>query len=397
MMNQDERATFWTREFIVALLGYFFIYMSVTLFLLFPLFLRQFQPAKSRIGLIMGIHSLVAVVVRPLIGRLSDLKGRRIIALSGIGLIAVVVPFFHLVHGAGWLPLILRAWGGLGWGIGMTATITLASDLAPRDRIARSMGVIGVAGLVANALGPVAGEEILRRFGFGGLFNASLVLAMAAMACVGVLKDPARPTGPARASSAAASLRSRGIAVLLVMASMPIIHGATKGAIDNFIALFGRTIGFNHVGPFFLAFSCAAILTRAGLGDLSDRIGRKKVIFPSACIVSLNLLLISQVHGFPLYVAAGFIGGFGQGLIFPALSTYVIDVLGAPQKGLAISIYLTLFDVGNGLGAPLFGAVSDVSGYRTMYLVAGALMMAVNFLFTLKAPASETFRKEISP
>ena len=391
MNEYGERSKFWTGKLIVALLGYFFLFMSVTLFLLFPLFLRQFQPSKSWMGLIMGVHSLAAVAVRPLIGRLTDLKGRKMIALWGIGLIVIVLPFFHLVRGAGWLPLLLRALSGLGWGIGMTATMIFASDLAPRDRMARSMGVIGVAGLVANALGPSLGEEIIRRFGFGGLFNASIVLALGAMICVGVLEDPARKAGPLRSPSAAASFRGMGFAMILVMSSMSIVHGATKGSIDNFIALFGRSIGFNHVGPFFLAFSCAAILTRIRLGDLSDRIGRKKVIFPSAVIVSLNLFLISQVRGFPLYIAAGFIGGFGQGLIFPALSTYVIDVLGAANKGLAISIYLTLFDIGNGLGAPLFGAISDLSGYRAMYVFAGALMLAVNFLFAHKAPPSEVF------
>jgi len=397
MTENSERSTFWTEKLVVALLGYFFLFMSVTLFLLFPLYLRQFQPAKSWMGLIMGVHSLAAVAVRPFIGRLTDLKGRKMIALGGIGLIIIVVPFFHLVRDAGWLPLLLRALGGLGWGIGMTATMIFASDLAPRDRIARSMGVIGVAGLVANALGPVLGEEIIRRFGFGGLFNASILLALGAMICVGVLKDPARESGPVRSPSAAASFRGMGIPMILVMSSMSIVHGATKGSIDNFIALFGRSIGFNHVGPFFLAFSCAAILTRVGLGDLSDRIGRKKVIFPSAVIVSLNLFLISQVRGFPLYIAAGFIGGFGQGLIFPALSTYVIDVLGAANKGLAISLYLTLFDIGNGLGAPLLGAISDISSYPAMYIFAGVLMLAVNLLFSLKAPPSEIFRKERAP
>ena len=181
------------------------------------------------------------------------------------------------------------------------------------------------------------------------------------------------------------------------MSAMPVVHGATKGSIDNFIALFGRSVGFGRVGPFFLAFSLAAILTRAGLGDVSDRVGRKRVIIPSACVISLNLLLISQVRGYPLFIAAGFLGGLGQGFIFPALSTYVIDVLGPENRGLAISLYLTLFDIGNGLGGPLFGAVSDLAGYRAMYVAAGALMLAAGLLFVLRAPPSETFVKERSP
>ncbi|MBN2207385.1 MAG: MFS transporter [Candidatus Aminicenantes bacterium] len=370
----------------------------MTLFLLFPLFLRQFQPSRTRMGLIMGVHSLVAVSVRPLIGRLTDLRGRRTIALAGTGLVAAVVPFFHLIRGADALPLALRAMGGLGWGVGMTATMALASDHAPRARLAHSMGIIGVAGLVAHAVGPVLGEEIVLRFGFGGLFNVSLLLALLALGGLVLVRDRERPApAPAGASPAAALLKAVGLPVLLVMASMPVVHGATKGAIDNFIALFGRAVGFGRVGPFFLAFSLAAILTRAGLGDLSDRVGRKRVIGPAAAVISLNLLLLSQVRGYPLYIAAGFLGGLGQGFIFPALSTYVIDVLGSANRGLAISLYLTLFDIGNGLGGPVFGAVSDLAGYRFMYAAAGALMLSAGVLFALKAPPSESFCKEGSP
>lgn len=395
MTAPGGRPALWTRPFVISLLAYFFLFTSVTLFLLFPLYLRQFQPSRSRMGLIMGIHSLVAVGVRPLVGRLTDLRGRRTIALVGTGLLAGVVPFFHLVRGAGVLPLLLRALGGFGWGVGMTATMTLAADHAPRSRLAHSMGIIGVAGLVANALGPVVGEEIVRRWGFAGLFNASLVLAILALSCLAVVRDRERPaSAPAGSSPAAALVKSVGLPVLLVMASMPVVHGATKGAIDNFIALFGRTIGFERVAPFFLAFSGAAILTRAGLGDASDRFGRKRVIGPAAAVISVNLALISQVRGYPLYIAAGFLGGFGQGLIFPALSTYVIDVLGAANRGLAISLYLTLFDIGNGLGGPLFGAVSDLSGFRVMYAVAAGLMLAAAAVFARHAPPSERFVKE---
>jgi len=82
------------------------------------------------------------------------------------------------------------------------------------------------------------------------------------------------------------------------------------------------------------------------------------------------------------------IGGFGQGLIFPALSTYIIDILGRENKGLAISLYLALFDVGMGFGSAFFGWISDLYDYRIMYLVAGGILFLVASVFTWKAPSS---------
>jgi MFS family permease len=186
------RETFWKKEFILALLGYFFLFMSVSLFFLLPLFLQRFGPSESRVGLIMGVHSLMAIFIRPFFGRAIDVRGRKMISLAGIGLLAVVVPFFSLVRDAGFFPLALRALTGLGWGVSMTATITMCSDLAPVDKLAHSMGIVGVAGLLSSALGPSLAEELVGRFGFQGLFLGSTGFLLAAFVCILMTKE----TGP---------------------------------------------------------------------------------------------------------------------------------------------------------------------------------------------------------
>jgi len=185
------------------------------------------------------------------------------------------------------------------------------------------------------------------------------------------------------------SLKEVSLLVILMISFLPVFHGAVRGAVVYFIALFGKSIPFERIGPFFVAFSAAAILTRLGIGDLSDRYGRKKVILPAVIIISLNLALISQVNSFWLFVLTGFIGGFGQGLIFPALSTYIIDILGQENKGLAISLYLTLFDIGMGAGSAFFGWISDLYSYRFMYFFAGLLFFFVGLIFAWKAPSPQ--------
>jgi MFS family permease len=377
--------TFWNRHFIIALLGYFFLFMSITLFFMFPLFLNQFNPSKSQIGLIMGIHSLMAIFFRPIFGRLVDVKGRKNISLLGIAFLILVLPFFHLIKDAGFLPIILRALTGIGWGISATATLTMCSDLAPVERLARSMGIIGVAGLISVALGPVVAEEVINRFGYSALFNTSLGFLFISFLCVSLTREVARPENSQHFLKSKSFLNISVITMLLI-SMLTIAQGATRGAVVYFIALFGKSIPLDRVGPFFLCFSGAAVLTRLGIGGLSDKYGRKQVIFPAICIISLNFLLISQIRSFWLLVITGIIGGFGQGLIFPALTTYIIDILGRKNKGLAISLYLAFFDIGMGFGSVFFGWISDLYGYRQMYLFAGTVIFLGALIFTLKAP-----------
>ena len=387
-MTKERGPSFWNRDFLLALAGYFFLFMSVSLFFLYPVVLEKFGPHQGRIGLIMGVHSVVAIAIRPFFGRMIDVAGGRRFALLGLFVLIVSVPFFHFVDDAGWLPFLLRALSGLGWGISMTATIAMCSDLAPVDRLAKSMGIIGVAGLVANAVGPLLAEELIRAGGAGRLYNASLMFLLASAACIlasrGIVRsDNGVPAGGMKV------LKLVPWALAAIVASIPIFHGAIRGAMIYFIATFGGSIGIARVGPFFLVFSLAAILTRFRLGDLSDRYGRKTIILPAALIIAGNLFIIAQVRSFPLLLVTGFIGGLGQGLIFPALSTYIIDFLGRANKGLAISLYSSLFDVGMGLGSPLFGWISDMAGYRWMYRIAGMFLLVSTIVFMAKAPATE--------
>jgi MFS family permease len=388
-MTEERGRSFWNRDFLLALAGYFFLFMSVSLFFLFPVVLEKFGPRQSRIGLIMGIFSVVAIAIRPFFGRMIDVRGGRRIALLGLFLLVVSVPFFHFVDDAGWLPFLLRALSGLGWGISMTATIAMCSDLAPADRLAKSMGVIGVAGLVANALGPLLAEELIRRGGAARMYDVSLLFLAASVGCVLAAREFPKPECAGAQAAGMKALKLVPWALAAIVASVPVFHGAIRGAMIYFIAVFGHSIGIGRIGPFFLVFSLAAILTRFRLGDLSDRRGRKTVILPAALIIVGNLFVIAQVKSFPLLLVTGFVGGLGQGLIYPALSTYIIDFLGRENKGLAISLYNSLFDVGMGLGSPLFGWISDMAGYRWMYRIAGLFLLVSTAVFMFKAPATE--------
>lgn len=381
------RTGLWSRDFLLGLTAYFFLFLSVSLFFLLPLFLKQFRFSGSQVGLIMGIHSLTAIAIRPFFGRVIDRQGGKKISLLGIAILILSVPAFHLVSGAGALPVLLRALTGIGWGISMTATITMCTDLAPVQSMARSIGIVGVAGLIANAVGPSLGEEIIRRAGFGGLFNCSLIFLVLSFLFVSLTRElPREDRGDGQSSPLSGILGSASLFVLIIIGSMPVVHGSVRGAMIYFMPLLVKALDLGRVGPFFVIFSAAAILSRFRLGGLADHFGPKRVVLLSAGIIGLNLFLIWQVRSTAGLWLTGFIGGFGQGLIFPALSTYLIDFLGRGNKGLAISLYNSLFDAGMGLGSIFYGWISELAGLQPMYLVAGILLLSFTIIFKIKAP-----------
>ena len=389
ILSSKVKRPLYGRDFVLASCAYFFVFLSIAVFYLFPLYLDSFGPSKSRVGLIMGVHSVTAILVRPFFGRVLDRQGGRKVALAGMFIVMLSIPGFFLVENAGWLALVLRAVNGIGWGVGTTALMAICSELSPPEKMAQSLGIIGAAGIIAGAAGPMLAEEVFRRYDFHAVFIVGIVTAAASLACVFAIHEKPRGAGRREAASSL-DIRRHSLLILAIIAVMPVAHGAARGAVLNFIALFGTSIGFSRIAPFFLVFSIAAILTRIGVGDISDRYGRKKIIFPSAVMIGLNLFWIAGLHSYIWFLAAGFIAGLGQGLIFPALSTYVIDFLGRENKGLALGLYLSLFDLGMGLGSPLWGWVSDVAGYRPMYAIAGGLIIVLTIIFTLRAPGARS-------
>jgi MFS family permease len=377
--------SFLRKDFVFASLGYFFVFFSISTFYLFPLFLDRFHPSKSRVGLIMGIHSVMAIIVRPFFGRILDKRGGRRGAIIGLLLMIAVMPGFYFIQSAGFWALLLRALNGIGCGMATTAILAICSDLAPQDRMAHFLGVIGAAGIVSQAMGPTVAEEILRRSDFASVFHLSFIMLVAALLCVIAIKEPIFAKFQTKVQLK--GILAYPFMILFIIAVMPIAHGAARGTVLNFIVLFGASVGFGRVGPFFLAFSVAAVLTRLGLGDISDRYGRKSIILPSALLIGFSLFWIAGSYSYWGFVMSGFVAGFAQGLIFPALSTYIIDFMGHENKGLALGLYLSLFDVGMGIGSPLFGWISDVAGYRQMYVVAGCLILILTVIFSLKAPS----------
>ena len=334
----------------------------------------------------MGIHSVTAILVRPFFGRILDKRGGRVVAIAGMLVMVASMPGFYLLQSAGLLAVLLRALNGIGWGVATTALLAICSDLVPPAQMAQSLGIIGVAGIISQAIGPTVAEEIFRHYSFNAVFTISLVTLVAALLCIVPTKGEAAPEMTRSKAGRTPGFAAYPFPMLIIIAAMPVTHGAARGTVLNFIALYGASLGFGRIGPFFLAFSAAAIITRFGLGGVSDQYGRKRVILPSALLIGLNLFWIAGLHSYLAFVVTGFIAGLGQGLIFPALSTYLIDFLGSKNKGLALGLYLSLFDAGMGLGSPIFGWISDISGYRQMYVVAGCLILLLTAVFTLKAP-----------
>jgi MFS family permease len=133
-------------------------------------------------GLFLTVQVATLILARPVLGRLSDRKGRRVPIVLGslIGATLVVaIPFTTQFS----LLLLIAVGYGLGFAAVISSTSPLMSELAPEGLVGSSMGFLSTMMDVGQTLGPIVSGFILASvFQYTGLFaSLSLLLVVSAV------------------------------------------------------------------------------------------------------------------------------------------------------------------------------------------------------------------------
>ena len=116
---------------------------------------------------------LVSAIVVPIVGKLSDIFGRRQFYLGGL----VVFMVGSVISGLApdfWTLVAGRAVQGLGMGTLMPLSQTIIGDIIPARQRGKYQGLMGAVFGVTSVAGPIAGGWITDHWGWRWLFFAAL-------------------------------------------------------------------------------------------------------------------------------------------------------------------------------------------------------------------------------
>ncbi|RCK69393.1 MFS transporter [Desertihabitans brevis] len=123
---------------------------------------------------------LVAAVTTPIVGKLSDLYGRRSFYIAGLVVFMAGSVLSGLAQDFWWL-VVARAVQGAGMGTLMPLSQTIIGDIIPPRQRGKYQGLMGAVFGFSSIAGPLAGGAITDGFGWRWLFFIPLPIGLAAL------------------------------------------------------------------------------------------------------------------------------------------------------------------------------------------------------------------------
>jgi predicted MFS family arabinose efflux permease len=109
-------------------------------------------------------------------------------------------------------------------------------------------------------------------------------------------------------------------------------------------------------------------------GRYYDRIPQRQFVVSALVAYGLSLAFLAVAGSVPLLVVAAVLGGVAHGAVFPILTSQVVARARTAERGSAMSIFTSIFDIALLMAAPAVGFLIDGFNYRVAF---GAVAIAL--------------------
>ncbi len=387
-----------------------------------PFYVRSFGVSDVFIGLLAASYSLAQFGAAPVLGRLSDERGRRPVLLLSLGVAGVawvVFGFAAEVDAAFGTAVGLATLFGARFiagaaGGNIAAAQAYIADVTPPEDRTGALGLVGAAfglgfvfgpavgGLLASDVAVSTAEAVLPEFvpvtPFSlPSFTAAGLSFLAFGAAAVALKEPDRLRGSTRPTlvdqfrTALADLTLRPLVVSFFLTSL-----AFAGVTVMFVPFMADFFGYDATeAAIFLAYVGALGIVNQGvlIGRFSRRFGVRRVVRAGVVSLFAALLLLAAAPlagarplfsagpgwltgGVAVLLAFGALASFGNGAITVGLAALVSESTPADAQGAAFGVTQGAGSLGRTVGPPA-AAAAYVAVYWSPFVVGALLLVPV--------------------
>ncbi|RLQ95366.1 MFS transporter [Falsibacillus albus] len=331
-----------------------------------PVMEKKLNISSLQSSLIITVYSIVAILLIPIAGYLSDRYGRKMIIIPSL----IIAGLGGLIAGwASWSwanPYVFILMGRVLQGVGAAGAapivMPLVGDMFQDDRdVSSNLGIIETANTFGKVLSPILGAVLASFIWFLPFFSFPAFCLISTLLVLFLVKKPkSQSTGCTLANfikNTGAIFKTHGrwlIAVFIIgVILMFILFGLLfflSSKLESPYGYHGVKKGFILAIP--LGFLCASSYT-VGKIIKDDLVLMKRITFYSILLNGTSVGLLLFAEGLWVQMMLFVLSGIGIGASLPCLDAIITESIEKAERGTITSIYSSMRFVGVAAGPPI--------------------------------------------
>jgi MFS family permease len=332
-----------------------------------PLRILELGGSKAEAGWFLTVYTLCSAFAAPVMGTIADHIGRRRTLIIASLLFVVFSVLYGIIVNLR-LLLVVGAIHGAMWSGILSSASAIMSEFIPESRRAQGLAYWGLSSTAAVSLAPAAGLWV---FHFGWLTLCIELAALSAVMTIWAVVLPTRDT-PHETGKRLAIADAWDWGVIKTTLSFTVMSFG-YGGITSYAAIYAIE---HHVKPasvYLTTFAATIVVVRISLSHLVDRVGVKRVLYPSLAFVPVAFAVLALSHLRWQMMVSAILFGIGFGLAYPAFATFILGNTDPTRRARTFGSMVWAFDTGIGLGSFGIGAIGQRFGLGNAFGFAAAL------------------------
>ena len=348
---------------------------------LLPLYAESLGASSLWIGVIFASYPIARVLATPIVGRISDRKGRK--PFISIGLLAYgVISFAFMATTLAPQLALLRLLHGVAGAMILPVAMAYVGDICPPGEEGKWMGYANAAFAGGFGFGPLIGGVLGEQAGINAAFIAMGSLSLVAFV-IAVLFLP--ETTRRQSASAYPSLRdlSRSSMMngLLVLRLTLAVGTAAFFTFLPILAANDLGLSPSLIGVLLAANVLLSSLLTIPLGRIADRLNRRFLVIGGCVVSSTFLFAIPLGQDFGALLGIAVLGSLGSATTVPAASALIVQVGREYGMGSSIALFSMAQSIGMVIGPMVTGVVADRAGVDSAFYTGAAITLVGASLF----------------
>ena len=347
---------------------------------LIPFYAQRFASGAGGIGLLLASFSVMQLFFSPLLGRISDSRGRKPVLLFSI--LTSVGSFLFFTFANSYLMLLLsRIVAGLATE-GAVAQAYIA-DVTTKEERSVGIGKVGAAIGIGFILGPVIGG-LLSPYGIKAPGAAALILSIINLVFVFVfLPEPDRLTKSNEEAGFVGSMRGIWEAVkepltgqVYVIYFVVTLAFAAIPVIVPLLAI--QYFGFTEVEMSYVFIFIGIIqvfLQGFCIRRLVAKLGEEKLIILGPLLLAIGVSLTPVLRSIGGFGFSTILVALGVGITNTAVPGFISLMTSAEKQGSSLGVIHSIGSVARIFGPIIGGYITEYSNIQSSFYVSGLLLI----------------------